>query len=145
MFFGDLRNFFNITRITVDMCSQDSACFFGNGSFNQVWVDTKRFFINIHKYRRTTFPGDRGCRGDIRKRGGNDFPFQIQGFNCQLQSQRPICNQFNVWNAKILSQFNGKLIFKFAIIGQPAVLPYLLELGMVILKRRKKCFSYWDH
>ncbi|MNQ88315.1 hypothetical protein D3C85_1035720 [compost metagenome] len=141
----DFLNRLDVAGITVYMSGQDCRSFWCNGPFNFSRIDIKSFLINIYKHWCTTFPYNTVRGGHKRKGGGDNFTFQVQRFDCDLQGHSTIRNIKQVLDVQIVFQLQFQFIYQWSIISEPLSLPNTAHIRFKFLNSREKGFGYRYH
>jgi hypothetical protein len=82
----------------------------GDGCFDFVRIDGEFAGQNIHINRLATLPEDTSCGGHVRKRRGDNFSFEIQGFDGQLQGDGAIADKKQVIQGEVFFELEFQLI-----------------------------------
>jgi len=113
----------HIAGNAIDMGGENGACVRSDGGFDLCRVDGEITCQDIHIDGLATFPHDAAGGGHIRKRGSDDFAFEVQGFDGKLKGDGSIPNKKQVIQGKVFFELEFQLIDQRSIVSQPVALP----------------------
>ncbi|MCY1299432.1 hypothetical protein D9M70_489600 [compost metagenome] len=80
-------------------------------------VDIQRIRAYVHHDRAAALPDNAGSRRDIAERRGDDFTFQIQRPDRDLDRDGPIAQEQQMVDIKVILELDLQLVQQWTIVG----------------------------
>ena len=82
--------------------------------------------------------------GDKGEGGGDDFACELHALHADLQGERAVVEQADVFGAEIAFQLFGVALEDWAVVGQPGIVPDFLQPRLVFFQGGKEWFGDVD-
>ena len=129
---GDVLDFAGAARLAIDVHRHDGRGARRDGGFDAVRVDASRGGVDVDKDRLDAVPPQRmgGCNETVGR--GDDLARDVERLQRRDQRQSAVGEHADVGHLEVFAQGGLKALVEDAIVGNPLVVPHLLEQLVVL-------------